>query len=120
MALTCGRYSREDLAELPGLASKRAGVPLMIFVRRLSESERRDLQLRARTEAGRVSERIHMVLLSDRRYTVARIAGIFECSEVTVRRWIKRFDANGIAGLHDHPRPGRPERGGRRHDLPRE
>ena len=50
----------------------------------------------------------------------ARIAEIFECSEVTVRTWIKRFEANGMAGLHDHPRPGRPERGGRRHDLPRE
>ncbi len=82
----------------------------MVYVRPLSEAERRDLRRRARTEVGRVSERIRMVLLSDRRYGVPQIAAIFECSEATVRGWLVRFNAEGIVGLSDRPRPGRPRK----------
>jgi transposase len=46
-------------------------------------------------------------LLSDRRYSVPQIAEIFECNEATVREWIERFEARGIEGLRDLPRPGR-------------
>lgn len=80
----------------------------MVYVRRLSEAERAELRRLARREVGRVSERIRMVLLSDRRYTVLQIAAIFECSEATVRAWIARFEAEGVAGLRDRPRAGRP------------
>jgi transposase len=82
----------------------------MVYVRSLSEAERRELKRRARTEVGRVSERIRMVLLSDRRYNVPQIATIFECSEATVRGWLDRFNAEGVAGLTDRPRPGRPRK----------
>lgn len=57
----------------------------------------------ARREVGRVSERLHMVLLADRGYGVAQIATIFECSETTVRQWLARFEAAGLAGLRDLP-----------------
>ena len=80
----------------------------MIFVRALTDDERRVLQDLARTEVGRVSERIRMVLLSDRRYPVPQIAAIFECDEATVRTWLGRFEADGVDGLRDRPRPGRP------------
>ena len=80
----------------------------MVYVRSLSEAERRALQRHARTEVGRVSERIRMVLLSDRHYSVPQIATIFECSEATVRGWLARFNAEGLAGLADRPRTGRP------------
>lgn len=82
----------------------------MVYVRSLSEAERRDLRRRARTEVGRVSERIRMVLLSDRRYSVPAIAAIFECGEATVRGWLARFNAEGLAGLADRPRAGRPRK----------
>jgi len=62
----------------------------------------------ARREVGRVSERIRMILLSSRGYTVPQIAEIFECDEATVRNWIERFEAEGVEGLRDRPRPGRP------------
>jgi transposase len=78
--------------------------------RPLREAERRDLRRRARTEVGRVSERIRMVLLSNREYDVPQIAAIFECSEATVRGWLARFDAEGVAGLYDRPRAGRPRK----------
>jgi transposase len=82
----------------------------MVYVRSLSEAERGELKRRARREVGRVSERIRMVLLSDRRYSVPQIATIFECSEATVRGWLTRFNADGLAGLADRPRAGRPRK----------
>jgi transposase len=82
----------------------------MLFVRPLGAPERRELQGLARREVGRVSERMRMVLLSSRGYTVPQIAAIFECDEATVRQWLRRFEAAGAAGLRDRPRPGRPRK----------
>lgn len=82
----------------------------MIFVRSLQEKERRELKQLSRREVGRVSERIRMVLLSSRGYTVPQIAAIFECDEATVRSWIERFEAGGVEELRDRPRPGRPRK----------
>ena len=80
----------------------------MIFVRPLTDDERRVLQRLARSEVGRVSERMHMVLLSSRGYPVPQIAAIFDCDEATVRTWLGRFEAEGVDGLRDRPRRGRP------------
>ena len=82
----------------------------MIFVRPLQEAERRELKQLARREVGRVRERIRMVLLSSRGYTVPQIAAIFECEEATVRTWLERFESGGVVGLRDHPRGGRPRK----------
>jgi transposase len=82
----------------------------MIFVRPLQETERRELKRLARREVGRVSERIRMILLSSRGYTVPQIATIFECDEETVRDWIERFETEGVPGLRDRPRSGRPRK----------
>jgi transposase len=82
----------------------------MVFVRPLSENERRELKRLARREVGRVSERIRMILLSSRGYSVPKIAEIFECDEATVRHWIERFEAEGVEGLRDRPRGGRPRK----------
>jgi len=82
----------------------------MIYVRALSATERGELKRQARRQVGRVSERMRMVLLSDRRYSVGQIATIFECSEATVRDWLARFEADGVTGLHDRPRVGRPRK----------
>jgi transposase len=82
----------------------------MIVVRALTESERRELKQAARREVGRVSERMRTILLSSRGYSVPQIAAIFECDEATVRSWIARFEAEGVAGLRDRPRAGRPHK----------
>lgn len=80
----------------------------MLFVRALSEAEQKQLRQGARREVGRVSERMRMILLSARGYSVAQIAAVFECDDATVRRWIERFEAQGVQGLQDLPRSGRP------------
>jgi len=82
----------------------------MLYVRPLTDDERRVLQRLARTEVGRVSERMHMVLLSGRRYPVPQIAAIFDCDEATVRMWLSRFESDGVDALRDRPRSGRPRR----------
>lgn len=79
----------------------------MVYVRPLAEAERQELKRLARREVGRVSERMRAVLLSGRGYSVPEIARIFECDEATVREWIRRFEAEGLAGLRDRPKSGR-------------
>jgi transposase len=72
------------------------------------EQLRADLQGRWRQAARAV-----MVLLSLRGLAPSQIAELLDCHPATVRRWIGRFNAEGLAGLADRPRPGRPRLGGR-------
>jgi transposase len=44
---------------------------------------------------------------------IAEIAVLLECYPSTVRRWISQFNAEGMAGLADRPRCGRPRLGER-------
>jgi transposase len=82
----------------------------MSSVSPLPDSERRRLKQLARREVGRVSERIRMVLLASRGYSLAQIAAIFECDEATVTHWVQRYAHEGEAGLRDRPRSGRPRK----------
>jgi len=84
----------------------------MVRVRALTDQERKELKNGARREVGRVSERMHAVLLSSRGYDVGQIAAILEYDEATIRRWIERFEPEGLEGLQDRPRPGRPRSAG--------
>ncbi len=62
----------------------------------------RDVRLRARTQ---------MVLLAaERHLTAAVIAEIVRVSEETVRRWLKRYLAEGVEGLRDVAHPGAPRK----------
>ena len=48
-----------------------------------------------------------MILLAAEKGMVAQeIAEIVRDSDQTVRRWLKRYQAEGIEGLKDRPRPG--------------
>jgi transposase len=61
------------------------------------------------TKAPRLRTRAQMILLSaEQGLKVAQIALITRESEATVLRWLKRYRAEGIEGLQDAPRPGRP------------
>jgi transposase len=84
----------------------------MVRVHQLSEQEREELKKGARREVGRISERMHAVLLSARGYDVVKIASILEYDEATIRRWIERYEAEGLEGLQDRPRSGRPRSAG--------
>ena len=56
------------------------------------------------------SERARIVALSWDGLGVAEIAARIGCHENTVRRWLHRFNADGIDGLGDRPGAGRKRR----------
>ena len=63
------------------------------------------------TRDARLRTRAQMVLLAaERCLTAAAIAEIVRASEETVRRWLKRYLAEGIEGLRDEPHPGAPRK----------
>ena len=76
-----------------------------------SEIEQLRAELRGR---WRQAARAMMVQLSLQGLSAAQIAVLLECHPATVRRWIGRFNSEGLAGLADRPRPGRPPLGGKR------
>jgi transposase len=63
---------------------------------------------RSRTAPVRMVERARIVDLAAHGWRVPGIAAELEVSQRTVRRWVKRFTAQGLAGLGDAPRSGRP------------
>lgn len=72
--------------------------------------DRRELEriVRSRTAERRMVERARIVLAAAEGRSAARIASEVGCSEPTVKKWRRRFEADGLAGLADLPRPGRP------------
>jgi transposase len=79
----------------------------MIHVK-VTDAQRRELEQVSRQAVGRVALRAHMVLLSVRGYSVPQIAAIHDCGCDVVRTWLHRYEHQGVAGLEDAPRSGRP------------
>jgi hypothetical protein len=61
-----------------------------------------------------VGARLVMILLSQYRWPPAAIAELLGCDPATVRRWVHRYNQDGVSGLADRPRCGRPRLGSRR------
>jgi transposase len=63
------------------------------------------------TRSVRLRTRVQIVLLAgEQRLTAPAIAPIVREDEETVRRWLRRYRAEGIAGLADRPMPGAPSK----------
>ncbi len=61
------------------------------------------------TRDVRLRTRAHIMLLAaEQRLVAPQIAAIVRIAEETMRRWLKRYQAEGINGLADVPRPGGP------------
>ena len=58
----------------------------------------------------RVHDRVRIILLSQRQYNVTEIADVLEISACVVSDWIDRYEREGVMGLLDRPRSGRPSR----------
>lgn len=76
----------------------------------LNEEERRLLQeLVSKSETdGRVLKRALALLGLDRGETLERVAAHLQVTNDTVANWRNKYKREGMNGLHDHPRPGRP------------
>lgn len=63
------------------------------------------------TKLPRIRTRAQMILLSaEQALKAPQIALIVRDSERTVQRWLKRYQAEGINGLQDAPKSGKPSK----------
>jgi transposase len=79
-------------------------------VRAMTEGEVSTLQRWARTRKGsvRLAERARVLLWAHEGWRVSALVGRLGLADATIRLWIKRFNAQGLEGLKDAPRSGRP------------
>ena len=62
----------------------------------------------SRTAAARLVERARILLLAHQGHRVPALAHQLPLTAITVRTWLKRCNAAGLAALPDKPRSGRP------------
>jgi len=76
-------------------------------------------QLYRRTDSADVRSRCQMILLSGQGHTAAEIAELTFFDQDTVLFWFDRYETEGLVGLQDRPRSGRPPKmtGPSRDDL---
>lgn len=83
---------------------------MAIKLRELNAEEEKAINklARSRTSPARFVERARIIKLANTRLRVPAIAQQLLLSAATVRLWLKRFNAEGLSGLNDLPRLGRP------------
>jgi transposase len=76
----------------------------------VSDEDRRELEriVRAASCEVRMVERARIVLAASEGLTTGQIAERMGCAERTVKKWRPRYARDGIEGLADAPRSGRP------------
>lgn len=79
-------------------------------VRPLTAEERQELEEFVWSSVWRIARRGRAVLLSDQGFTIPQLATIFDVNERTIRNWLDAYEAEGIKGLEEAPRSGRPRR----------
>jgi len=68
-----------------------------------------------RNDASRYDHRLHGVLLVAQGMTCPKVAQVLGDSPRTVVNWVRRFETEGLAGLSEGERSGRPGRLNERH-----
>ena len=78
----------------------------------LSQEQMEELQgVYRRTRDVRLRSRVQIILLAAEKGLVAQDIGeIVRLSDQAVHTWLKRYMAEGLAGLEDWPRPGTPHK----------
>ena len=67
---------------------------------RVSEKKSKDHKVRKRSQA--------LLLMYGKGKTMVEIIDIFSIDRDTLSRWITRYESEGMEGLKDRPRSGRP------------
>lgn len=83
-----------------------------VRVRPLTDAEREVLLRWVKTESTPLSlqRRARVILLSSYDISTYVIAILIPMGRNNVSYWIRRFNEEGLDGLRDRPRPGRPRR----------
>jgi transposase len=81
-------------------------------LRPLSDEEARVIGKlsRSQTASIRLVQRARIIELASQRKTIPQIIAQVGCAPNVVRKWFKRFQEQGLAGLQDAPRSGAPSR----------
>jgi transposase len=76
----------------------------------ITDEDRTQLEriLRSGTEQVRMVERAQIVLQAGEGRSAAEIGRMLGCSTNTAQKWRSRYERDGLAGLGDLPRPGKP------------
>lgn len=81
-------------------------------LRELTEEEARVIAklARSQTVSIRLVQRARIIQVASQGKTIAQISAELGSSANVVRKWFKRFETQGVAGLNDAPRSGAPSR----------
>ena len=81
-------------------------------IREFTQEEKRVITklARSQTASARLVKRTKILHLASEGQSVPQIAQMLSLNEKTVRKWFKRFNQEGLAGLEDAPRSGAPSR----------
>jgi len=85
-----------------------ANRPAPALVLRAGDREELERWTRASTVPAAAAKRARIVLLAADGVANTRIAELVDSTVTTVLSWRARYQSNGLAGLADAPRPGRP------------
>src|SRR5258708_35880166 len=86
------------------MSQTQTAVPLV-----LADGDRAELVRWSQGSSPMLAERARIVLAcAEPGSGVARVAAELGSTRMTVRKWRRRFAEEGLAGLADHDRPGRP------------
>lgn len=77
-----------------------------LYARRLRRSEK-DFLLKQLDEKSGIAPRARIILLSRQGYLPAEISVRLNLHVKTVRKWINSFNATGVRGILEKPKPGR-------------
>jgi transposase len=88
---------------------RRAAMKPGRYVHSLSDAEHEALQqLYRQTDQADLRTRCQMILLSAQGHGVPEIARLTFFDADSVLFWLNRYEADGLAGLEDRPKSGRP------------
>jgi len=81
----------------------------MKFITDLSQDEKITLEEAHKNHPSfRFRQRAKSVLLSHKKYTITKLSDLFNTRKETISSWLDRWIHNGLVGLSDSPRSGRP------------
>jgi transposase len=96
---------------LSGWKKGESAMPKERFVHKLTEQDLDRLkEFDKEVNDRRVHDRVRATLLSHRGYNVRKIAEVLDVNHRFISNWLDRYEREGVTGLLDRPRSGRPSR----------
>lgn len=90
--------------------TKKRGVSLKFIAKLTLEEEVTLTEAYRNHPSFRVRQRAHAILLNNRKYVIAWLSELFEAQHETVSSWLDKWETEGLMGIYDCPRSGRPAR----------